>query len=579
MHGSEITEQERHSRLMNEFDKFVVMEGESLTYVYEMITTLVNVMDQHKDGRVDIKNKNVSYARNDNRNAGRQNRNQAANTKNGLVQQVDENDQNVQWVPRTESNPGKANVQCYNCNAKGHYARNCPKPKVRDAKYFTEQMLLAMKDEAGGNLNEEENDFMLNHAYGDDTLEELCAAVNMMTRIQPTDDDADGEPKYDAEVISKVNASQINLISGMLFKGVHEHTNHEKLKTIINTSDDDQIDSNIIFDDPYMKNNGGTDEHDSNAHDQTFDIESLIYNVQKEVENQQRMNNELKRKKALLQKELVTCKELKNVNTKFDKSETLEKVICVTLLNKNKDLKAKIVSKVEVKTDKSKPVTSCSTPKNEQSQKTNANVMARGMYRVTKIEMKMTAAKTNKFSCNSTGVVSFSSVRRLESKDTNIKKRVLLNTKSKSTSKEDKKSHSSINFVSNKNDTMNSNVSESKANVLKAKTINDVHDGSNIVCVSCGKDVFLIAHDKCVGRYALSSNSRVKIALFTYHVAAKSSKIGATPVVVKSRFNVVTPLKAANKVCRASSLTSESRQSSNYEVHCEDKLKGTHFGA
>ncbi|GKF76982.1 retrovirus-related pol polyprotein from transposon TNT 1-94, partial [Tanacetum coccineum] len=168
---------------------------------------------------------------------------------------------------RTESNPGKANVQCYNCNAKGHYACNCPKPKVRNAKYFKEQMLLDMKDEAGGNLNDKEKDFMLDNAYGDDTLEELTAAVIMMAHIQQAYDKGYAEPKYDVEAMSEVNASQINLISGMLSKGVHEHTNHEKLKTVINTCDDDQIDSNIIFDDPYVENNGVTDKHDSNAHD------------------------------------------------------------------------------------------------------------------------------------------------------------------------------------------------------------------------------------------------------------------------------------------------------------------------
>ncbi|GJW17448.1 hypothetical protein Tco_0024884 [Tanacetum coccineum] len=33
MHGSTSTEQQRHSRLVNEFDKFVAVEGESLTSV------------------------------------------------------------------------------------------------------------------------------------------------------------------------------------------------------------------------------------------------------------------------------------------------------------------------------------------------------------------------------------------------------------------------------------------------------------------------------------------------------------------------------------------------------------------
>ncbi|GKC38523.1 hypothetical protein Tco_1050907 [Tanacetum coccineum] len=52
------------------------------------------------------------------------------------------------------------------------------------AKYFREQMLLAMKDEAGSNLTNKENDFMLDSSYGDNTLEELIAAVMLMARLQ-----------------------------------------------------------------------------------------------------------------------------------------------------------------------------------------------------------------------------------------------------------------------------------------------------------------------------------------------------------------------------------------------------------
>ncbi|GJU32054.1 hypothetical protein Tco_1175643 [Tanacetum coccineum] len=66
-----------------------------------------------------------------------------------------------------------------------------------------EQMLLAFKDEAGAHLDVEENDFMLDNAYGDNTLEEINAAVIMMARIQPTDDKSDAKPTYDAEFISE----------------------------------------------------------------------------------------------------------------------------------------------------------------------------------------------------------------------------------------------------------------------------------------------------------------------------------------------------------------------------------------
>ncbi|GKD59544.1 retrovirus-related pol polyprotein from transposon TNT 1-94 [Tanacetum coccineum] len=199
-----------------------------------------------QDGRVDIQTKNAGYGGNGNRNAGRQNRNQAFNAGNGN----DESNQIVQRVPRTESNPRKANVQCYNCNEKGHYARDCQKPRVHDAKYFREQMLLAMKDEAESNLKDEENDFMPDNSNRDETLEELTAAS-----------------------ISEVNA----------LNKVHEQVNHVKRKTIIHTSDDDQIYSNIIFDYPYVENNGGTSEHDLNAHDEYHDIQMLAYNLAKKA--------------------------------------------------------------------------------------------------------------------------------------------------------------------------------------------------------------------------------------------------------------------------------------------------------
>nr|GEZ30890.1 hypothetical protein [Tanacetum cinerariifolium] len=117
------------------------------------------------------------------------------------------------------------------------------------------QMLLAMKDEVGSNLKDEENDFKLDNFYGDKTLEELNDAA-----------------------VSEVNASH-----KMIPKGFHEHKNHGKCKTVVNTSNDDQIYSNIIFDDPYVENNVGPDEQDSNAHDEYYDVKIMAYNVEREL--------------------------------------------------------------------------------------------------------------------------------------------------------------------------------------------------------------------------------------------------------------------------------------------------------
>ncbi|GKA29281.1 retrovirus-related pol polyprotein from transposon TNT 1-94 [Tanacetum coccineum] len=95
---------------------------------------------------------------------------------------------------------------------------------------------------------------------------------------------------------------------------------------------------------------------------------------------------------------------------------------------------------------------------------------------------------------------------------------------------------------------MHLNVCQSNASVLSTKTVNAVNEGSNIICISCGKDVFLLSHDKCVACYALSRNSSVKRALFTTPVVAKSKNLEATSVVAKSRLSVAKTLTTTNKV-------------------------------
>ncbi|GJV04674.1 retrovirus-related pol polyprotein from transposon TNT 1-94 [Tanacetum coccineum] len=100
---------------------------------------------------------------------------------------------------------------------------------------------------------------------------------------------------------------------------------------------------------------------------------------------------------------------------------------------------------------------------------------------------------------NSTGVESSNNVRRPKSKDTKSKDRVLKRTNDKRT------------FCT------------SSKIVLNTKTVNAVNDDSNIVCVSCGKDMFLLSHEKCVARYALSRDSKV-IQLVLWIVNSRCSK-------------------------------------------------------
>ncbi|GJU05460.1 retrovirus-related pol polyprotein from transposon TNT 1-94 [Tanacetum coccineum] len=149
---------------------------------------------------------------------------------------------NVQRTLRTSSSGNTSTVQCYNCSGKGHYARNCPKPRVRDSKYFMEQMLLAKQDEAGVILTDEQNDFLFADASRMEEIEELSANICLMARIQPADNTSDAGPSYDSAFISEVQSSSNTENEEQMYP---THT-----KIINSTIGDDQIDSDIIFDSP-----------------------------------------------------------------------------------------------------------------------------------------------------------------------------------------------------------------------------------------------------------------------------------------------------------------------------------------
>ncbi|GJS94152.1 retrovirus-related pol polyprotein from transposon TNT 1-94 [Tanacetum coccineum] len=166
---------------------------------------------------------------------------------------------NVQRTLRTSSLGNTSTVQCYNCSGKGHYARNCPKPRVRDSKYFMEQMLLAKQDEAGVILTDEQNNFLFADASRMEEIEELSAHICLMARIQPTDNTSDAGPSYDSAFISEVQSSSNTENEEQMYP---THT-----KIINSTIGDDQIDSDIIFDSPNGNVNSGSIEKDTHVPD------------------------------------------------------------------------------------------------------------------------------------------------------------------------------------------------------------------------------------------------------------------------------------------------------------------------
>ncbi|GKB70515.1 putative reverse transcriptase domain-containing protein [Tanacetum coccineum] len=143
---------------------------------------------------------------------------------------------------QTTSSGTATNVQCYNCSEKGHYARNCQKLRVQDLKYFIEQMLLAKQDEAGVILTDKQNDFHFADASRIEETEEL-------------------RPSYDSAFLSKVQAPSTSYVNPLFAKDAQEQKYPNQPKIINNTIGDDQINSNIIFDEPNGDVNSGSVEY------------------------------------------------------------------------------------------------------------------------------------------------------------------------------------------------------------------------------------------------------------------------------------------------------------------------------
>ncbi|GKA55619.1 retrovirus-related pol polyprotein from transposon TNT 1-94 [Tanacetum coccineum] len=207
---------------------------------------------------------------------------------------------NVQRTLRTPSSGNTSTVQCYNCSGKGHYARNCPKPRVRDSKYFMKQMLLAKQDEAGVILTDEQNDFLFADASRMEEIEELSANICLMARIQPADHTSDDGPSCESAFISEVQSSSIDENNEPMYP---THT-----KIINSTIGNDQINSNIKFDSFKGSVNSGSVEKDTHVPDLCA-IEKLARNAYQEAEKQQIFAQQVQKQNTHLTSQLEMYKE------------------------------------------------------------------------------------------------------------------------------------------------------------------------------------------------------------------------------------------------------------------------------
>ncbi|GJY51871.1 integrase, catalytic region, zinc finger, CCHC-type containing protein [Tanacetum coccineum] len=127
-----------------------------------------------------------------------------------------------------------------------------------------EQMLLAKQDEAEVILTDEQNDFLFADALRMEETKELSANICLMAKIQPANIDSDVGPSYDSAFLSEVQTPSTSYVNPLFAKDNQEQKYLTKPKIINKSIGNDQIDSNIIFDEPNEDVNSGNVENDNN---------------------------------------------------------------------------------------------------------------------------------------------------------------------------------------------------------------------------------------------------------------------------------------------------------------------------
>ncbi|GJR25282.1 integrase, catalytic region, zinc finger, CCHC-type containing protein [Tanacetum coccineum] len=220
----------------------------------------------------------------------------------------------------------------------------------------------------------------------------------------------------------------------------------------------------------------------------------------------------------------------KSVNTKFDKTNASQPLLCVIPLHKHVIQKKMDVQKSEKNHVVSKPITLQTSPAKQKGVNSNKNVIAPGMYKVvTTHESQTNEAKHNLYSI---GMNAASSIRRPMNRDSHVKNSVLANSK-----KPAKKV--AVYVRKNKQTNITSVIDVDVANASKAKTL---------LCVSCMQNVLIPCHDNCFANYKFNVHSNGH----------------TTYVLSKPKFDVGSTSKANDKV---SSTKKRNLRDSGYSKH------------
>ncbi|GJX96149.1 hypothetical protein Tco_0351947 [Tanacetum coccineum] len=181
-------------------------------------------------------------------------------------------------------------------------------PRLQELLQMFKATIAVRKDEAGVTLTDEENDFLFADASRMEEIEELSANICLMARIQPPNFDSNAGPSYDSAFLSEVQTPFTSYVNPLFAKDKQDQKYQKQPKIINNTIGDDQIDSNIIFDEPNEDVNSGSVEYDNNVQE-SYELVQLARNAYKEAKKQQIIAKKVQQQNAVLTKQLKSYKE------------------------------------------------------------------------------------------------------------------------------------------------------------------------------------------------------------------------------------------------------------------------------
>ncbi|GJT32854.1 retrovirus-related pol polyprotein from transposon TNT 1-94 [Tanacetum coccineum] len=216
---------------------------------------------------------------------------------------------------RAEGNANGNNgnqIRCYNCQEEDHLACNCiVKPGKQDTAYLQKQMQIALKEEAGIQLTQEEFDFMANAgAYEEiERVNANCTLKDNLQQASTSCTQTDKAPVYDSDKSAEVHHSEFFYDNDIFNMFTQEEQYTELLEPIPESHQVPQNDSNVISDVSSVEQSRGTVEQHPATPEETRALYDQLYNnLATEVEKVNSVNRKLRETNADLTTELARYK-------------------------------------------------------------------------------------------------------------------------------------------------------------------------------------------------------------------------------------------------------------------------------